>query len=304
VKKSSYLYINKLASNMIFIGGIFEKKAKDQLDLLINQYNPEKIKFRLETYTHYENGEGHYNPSTYSYTYSGSTYKKVTFHAEIDPGEIYRRLQFLAKYNFTITKYQYDCENQRSLMTKELRLKIIRRDGCVCQNCGKRCSYSEIEIDHIRPISKGGKTIDSNLQVLCVKCNRQKSNKWLDTLFEEDDVYDNDENNIVENTTVSTNCLKQNQFNKDQNNIKSKEGFTNTKEIKWVSIISSNIKESYYNPKLLRLYIKFKINTICVYYNVDQKIYIEFLSSPSKDVFVKNELCKFKNSYIKLSNVE
>lgn len=46
-------------------------------------------------------------------------------------------------------------------------------------NMWKKCNNNEIEIDHIRPVSKGGKTIASNLQVLCISCNRSKSNKWL-----------------------------------------------------------------------------------------------------------------------------
>ena len=34
-----------------------------------------------------------------------------------------------------------------------------------------------LHIDHIVPIAKGGKTVKSNLQVLCSKCNGKKSSK-------------------------------------------------------------------------------------------------------------------------------
>lgn len=34
-----------------------------------------------------------------------------------------------------------------------------------------------IEVDHIIPIAKGGKTVPSNLQVLCSKCNGSKHDK-------------------------------------------------------------------------------------------------------------------------------
>jgi 5-methylcytosine-specific restriction endonuclease McrA len=34
-----------------------------------------------------------------------------------------------------------------------------------------------MEADHITPWSKGGKTVSDNCQMLCLSCNRIKSNK-------------------------------------------------------------------------------------------------------------------------------
>lgn len=69
---------------------------------------------------------------------------------------------------------------ERAKLTPELRKTILLRDDFTCQNCHNSI-YKEpnlkLEIDHIRPISKGGKTIPENLQVLCWKCNQEKSNK-------------------------------------------------------------------------------------------------------------------------------
>ena len=71
-------------------------------------------------------------------------------------------------------------KEQRSLMTQKLRKQIKERDNYTCKECGNS-TYKEpnllLEIDHIRPISKGGSTIESNLQTLCWKCNRAKSNR-------------------------------------------------------------------------------------------------------------------------------
>jgi hypothetical protein len=51
-----------------------------------------------------------------------------------------------------------------------LREKVLKRDKC-CVLCR---SIENLEIDHITPISKGGKSEECNLQTLCRKCNRIK----------------------------------------------------------------------------------------------------------------------------------
>lgn len=71
-------------------------------------------------------------------------------------------------------------KEQRALMTKKLREYIKKRDNFTCCNCGNS-TYKEpnllLEIDHIIPVAKGGCTVEDNLQTLCWKCNRAKSDK-------------------------------------------------------------------------------------------------------------------------------
>jgi len=44
-----------------------------------------------------------------------------------------------------------------------------------CVNCGvMNSNRQKFEVDHIKPMFKGGKTVLENLQVLCIKCNRIK----------------------------------------------------------------------------------------------------------------------------------
>ena len=73
-------------------------------------------------------------------------------------------------------------KEQRALMTKKLREYIKKRDNFTCCNCGNS-TYKEpnllLEIDHIIPVAKGGCTEENNLQTLCWKCNRAKSDKIL-----------------------------------------------------------------------------------------------------------------------------
>ena len=88
------------------------------------------------------------------------------------------RDQKLKNINYECTLKEYNSKNQRKLMTKELRQQVIKRDNYTCQNCGKYMPDEVgLHVDHIIPISKGGKTVISNLQVLCSKCNGSKSNK-------------------------------------------------------------------------------------------------------------------------------
>jgi|GEM_PF-390487 len=54
--------------------------------------------------------------------------------------------------------------------TKKL---VFARDGGKCQCCG---SATDLEYDHIMPYSCGGTGEASNIQLLCMPCNRSKSN--------------------------------------------------------------------------------------------------------------------------------
>ena len=75
-------------------------------------------------------------------------------------------------------------KEQRNLMTTKLRETIKKRDNFTCCMCGNSTEKEPnllLEIDHIVPVSKGGCTVEDNLQTLCWKCNRSKSNKLLES---------------------------------------------------------------------------------------------------------------------------
>ena len=46
-----------------------------------------------------------------------------------------------------------------------------------CAICGKRTAFDYGEIDHIKPLAKGGSNRPSNLQWLCHRCNKLKGSK-------------------------------------------------------------------------------------------------------------------------------
>lgn len=77
-------------------------------------------------------------------------------------------------------KYRASAAGQRALMTSAVRERIKSRDNYTCKNCGVSLNQEPhllLEVDHILPVSKGGLSVDDNLQTLCWRCNRSKSNK-------------------------------------------------------------------------------------------------------------------------------
>ncbi len=55
--------------------------------------------------------------------------------------------------------------------------EVFERQQGKCPRCGKQFPIEEMEADHITPWSQGGRTIAANCQMLCRKCNREKSDK-------------------------------------------------------------------------------------------------------------------------------
>lgn len=72
---------------------------------------------------------------------------------------------------------QAQIARERAAMSPSLRYKVLKRDGYRCRICGSTAADGvKLEVDHIYPVSLGGKTELSNLQTLCERCNRGKSN--------------------------------------------------------------------------------------------------------------------------------
>ena len=81
-------------------------------------------------------------------------------------------------------RYRKSAAGQRSLMTARLRSHIKARDNHTCRYCSVSLAAEPhllLEVDHIVPVSKGGQSTPENLQTLCWRCNRTKSNKLLPT---------------------------------------------------------------------------------------------------------------------------
>ena len=152
---------------------LLKKRKNNYLNLLANDHNIKKCNavcfnlYRKQT---------RYRQNNYiRESYRINVLEKTIFFNFENFNYLFRRLR---EINFSTTLEKYHSVNQRKLMTKKLREKIMVRDNYTCQICGVYMPDERgLEIDHIVPVSKGGKTIPDNLQVLCSECNRRKSNK-------------------------------------------------------------------------------------------------------------------------------
>jgi 5-methylcytosine-specific restriction endonuclease McrA len=59
----------------------------------------------------------------------------------------------------------------RGVIPDDVKQLVWQRDGGRCRHCG---SQSELQFDHIIPVSMGGASTPDNLQILCGPCNRRK----------------------------------------------------------------------------------------------------------------------------------
>lgn len=62
---------------------------------------------------------------------------------------------------------------ERGRVSNKMRFSIFEKDNYRCRNCKRHTD--DLEIDHIIPIAKGGKSEYNNLQTLCKRCNKNKS---------------------------------------------------------------------------------------------------------------------------------
>ena len=78
----------------------------------------------------------------------------------------------------------------RNDISQDKRKRVFERDNGICQMCGIKLTmhlepFGNMEcfpknyytIDHIKPVSKGGKNSEENLRLLCRTCNCSKHNR-------------------------------------------------------------------------------------------------------------------------------
>lgn len=127
-----------------------------------NRINVEK-EFQIVIYLNYKSKKGKIKDKFYK-KYDSNMFLKIY--------EKYKNLKEEREL------YRISSKVERSVMTNGMRYDVLKRDKFRCQVCGATQKDGvTLHVDHIIPVSKGGKTEMSNLQTLCSKCNIGKSNK-------------------------------------------------------------------------------------------------------------------------------
>lgn len=84
-----------------------------------------------------------------------------------------RELEKIVRQELIDSGELFGDEPKRPPIPREVVDAVYKRDGGRCVYCG---SVENLQLDHIIPFSKGGATTLENLQLLCQKCNLEKSN--------------------------------------------------------------------------------------------------------------------------------
>ena len=64
-------------------------------------------------------------------------------------------------------------------MTESKRREVFKKTRGRCSYCGCRLKFNDFEVDHIIPLSRGGKNNIENLTPSCSACNRLKLDSSL-----------------------------------------------------------------------------------------------------------------------------
>jgi hypothetical protein len=68
---------------------------------------------------------------------------------------------------------------ERKILSKKTRFEVFKRDKFTCQYCGRMAPDVILEVDHIKPVAKGGDNDILNLITSCRDCNRGKGKNLL-----------------------------------------------------------------------------------------------------------------------------
>lgn len=186
---TNYGGIIEKAENILYNSQLYDKYKNEVANLKSNATveSTKQLKISYKSYTKIENelfNELKLKPTTKCFVTCTVNYTSPAGRNEYSRWEQFDISTVPQRYEQLKKQLEYQNsevvkrKRERSLMTPSLRYDIMRRDGFKCVLCGRTADDGvKLHIDHIIPVSKGGKTVRENLRTLCEDCNLGKSDK-------------------------------------------------------------------------------------------------------------------------------
>lgn len=96
-------------------------------------------------------------------------------HSEADGEDFIRTISIRIRIPRIIVLCFFDRLPRKEV--KFTRNNVFERDKNTCQYCGKHFDRKDLNIDHVVPRQRGGRTTWTNVVCSCVPCNRRKGSR-------------------------------------------------------------------------------------------------------------------------------
>lgn len=127
----------------------------------------------VDKWNEYKNGELRKEISSLKYSEFSFDWDSPPSVDKIKPTDVLADIDFEIIFSAPEAIMLYE-KTKREFIKEQVRAEVWRRDLGMCRVCNSR---QNLQFDHIIPVSKGGATTASNLQILCRACNQKKGAK-------------------------------------------------------------------------------------------------------------------------------
>ena len=95
-------------------------------------------------------------------------------HGNRSKGVFHRLMKKSSTLRTSLKRRSKEYEVLFNITLKEVRELILAAYGKQCRYCGNILKVNNMVCDHCIPLSHGGESIASNLQMICARCNTRK----------------------------------------------------------------------------------------------------------------------------------